>query len=112
MEYEPLILGYTSGEVGMPDTDNQIKILKQAGCHRIIIGENRFLGCIEALNEGDTLIACGLKSIPCGLDEFVSYMNDFESRGVGFCTLKEGDFIDADLSNPDTAPQIQLFSPK
>jgi len=28
---------------------------------------------------------------------------------VGFCTLKEGDFTDADLSNPDTTPQMQLF---
>ena len=60
MAYEPLILGYTCGDVGMPDTVNHIKALKQAGCKRIIFGENRFLCCLEELNEGDTLVACGL----------------------------------------------------
>ncbi len=109
MEYKPLILGYTCGEVGMTDTVNQIKALKQAGCKRIIIGESRFPGCLEELNEGDTLIACGINVVPCALHEFVTFMKDCESKGVGFCTLAEGDFTDADLSNPNTAPQMQLF---
>lgn len=109
MEYKPLILGYTSGEAGMSDTVNQIKALKQAGCKRIIIGENQFLGCLEELHVGDTLVACGLNAIPCAMHEFVTFMHDFESKGVGFCTLAEGDFTDADLSNPDTTPQMQLF---
>jgi len=110
MEYEPLILGYTSGEVGMTDTVNQIKALKQAGCQRIVFGENRFLDCIDELHEGDTLIACGLNALQCNLPDFVTFMKDCESKGVGFCTLKEGDFVDADLSNPDTTPQMQLFT--
>lgn len=97
MAYDPLILGYTNGEVSMSSTINQIKALKQAGCHRIIFGKKEFVKCIEELKKGDTLVACSLKSIPCVLGEFVSHMNDFERKGVGFCTLKEGDFIDADL---------------
>ena len=109
-EYEPSILGYTCGEVGMSETVEQIKALKKAGCNRIIIGENGFLECLDGLHEGDTLIACGLYALPWNLPDFVTFMKDCETKGVGFCTLKEGDFVDADLSNPDTTPQMQLLT--
>jgi len=109
MEYEPLILGYTGGVVDTPETVAQIESLKQAGCQRIVIGENRFLNCIDELHAGDALVACGLYALPCNLPDLVTFMKGCESKGVGFCTLKEGDFTDADLSNPDITPQMQLF---
>ncbi len=109
MEYEPSILGYANGKIGMPDTVSQLKALKRAGCQRIVFGEKRFLNCLNELHEGDTLVACGLYALPCSLPDFVTFMHDCESKGVGFCTLKEGDFVNADLSNPDTAPQMKLF---
>jgi DNA invertase Pin-like site-specific DNA recombinase len=109
-EYEPSIVGYTCGEVGMSETVEQINALKKAGCRQIVTGEDHFLSCLNELHEGDTLIACGLYALPCSLPDFVGFIKNCENKGVGFCTLKEGDFVDADLSNPDTTPQMQLFT--
>ena len=108
-EYEPLILGYARGHAGMAETVNQIKLLKQAGCQRIVFGEDRFLDCLDQLHAGDTLIACGNYAVPISLPEFVEFMHECESKGIGFCTLKEGDYVNADLSNPDTNPQMRIF---
>ena len=108
-EYEPLILGYASGKAGTPEISIQIEGLKKSGCHRVVVGEDRFLDCLSELHEGDTLVVCGLYDLTCNLPDFVTLMKAFENKGVGFCTLEEGDFVNADLSNPDTTPQIQLF---
>lgn len=108
-DYEPLILGHTKSLAGMSDTVTQVRSLKQAGCKRIIFGEDRFSNCLEELHAGDTLVACGLYALPCSLPEFVTFMNDCEDKGVGFCTLKEGDFVNTDLSNPDKTPQMKFI---
>jgi len=107
-EYEPLILGYASGKAGAPDTTIQIEDLKKSGCQRVVVGKDCFLDCLSELHEGDTLVASGLYDVTCNLPDFVTLMKDFENKGVGFCTLKEGDFVNADLSNPDTTPQMKL----
>jgi DNA invertase Pin-like site-specific DNA recombinase len=76
----------------------QLAALKKAGCHKVykddgISGANTkrpaLLRCLEALENGDTLIVWKLDRLGRSLRDLIAMLDDLKQRGVKFRSLTE-----------------------
>lgn len=110
MQDQLYVIGFIPASATRNEKLRQIKRLNRANILRMIYHEKSFPACLDQLNCGETLIGCALSDMKgTSLPEFSEFMKACTNKGVGFGTLKEGDFVDADLSNPDVTPQLRLF---
>ncbi|MBL4744489.1 MAG: recombinase family protein [Cycloclasticus sp.] len=97
MNDQCLAIGFIRADAPRSEKLRQIKRLRRANIIRMMYQEIKLDACLKYIKKGETLIVCALSDLSGSLPEFVEFMNECESKGVGFCALKEGDFVNADL---------------
>lgn len=92
-----MIIGYARVSTSEQDTSLQLDALNSAGCERIYqeskSGKTKdrpeLTRCIDALREGDTLIAWRLDRLGRSLKDLVEIITTLEERKIGFKSLNE-----------------------
>ncbi len=97
MNDQCMAIGFIRASAPRSEKLRQIKRLRRANIIRMMYQERMPNDCLKYIKKGETLVVCALSDLAGKLPEFVEFLNECESKGVGFCALKEGDFVNANL---------------
>jgi DNA invertase Pin-like site-specific DNA recombinase len=91
-------IGYARVSTGDQELDLQIRELKATGCTEVFTDQVSGMkslrpglsACLEALQEGDTLVVWRLDRLGRSMQHLVNVVASLKGRGVGFKSLRDG----------------------
>ncbi|QHV96697.1 recombinase family protein [Spirosoma endbachense] len=91
-----MLFGYARVSTQDQNLNLQLDDLKKAGCQKIfqekvssIKERPQLQKLLEILREGDTIMVWKLDRLGRSLKELFTLVNDFQAKGIGFCSLND-----------------------